>query len=693
MTDANGGCQCRVTYDVVAEDGQLKTRHAAVAREHPKRVHEEFDDDLLMTEDTQPHDIHNVLTTECGDTARGASNCDSRSKGRSLRAPGNTVLHGHRKGSITLTTLPYLPPLHSPPTSRIFNSPTDRPGPPPQNPDPQAVSNFLIKPALHVKGPPLGDDGLNKERKGCDIMNPGDEFRELLPGRRGACARAIIPCHYLLPSFISDFAYKRRRPGLPLLVGNLEARSVWNKGLSFSSGPVNFGVGERERELAFYNMLHNEHGKVPLNKNNERHYPSIIYANVKKMIYRLRANDGSANPNATGQCTAIKTTYEDILTGREMKVEEEQPLKNHPNTFGYPAFPNPAMFTPSQLLMASQLMAASGLTISGNPAFFHPGLLPMAWPATSPPSPPASAEPLSPAMKSRKVANHNNNNNNNNVVSSSTTVDLRKKKWKAEEEASIPLPSPTSSVSPPSVPDVKDANRQKQFTCGVCNRSFGYKHVLLNHERTHTGEKPFECPECHKRFTRDHHLKTHMRLHTGERPYHCEHCDRQFVQVANLRRHLRVHTGERPYSCEHCSAKFSDSNQLKAHVLIHTNEKPFCCDRCQCRFRRRHHLLHHKCGMPDKETTPESDEPEEELRRKRGLHPPSSPLVTLPLQVTLPEQTEPEDLSMSTGMNSNSSSGGSPARSPSSREDCDEEDYDPHESAAAFLQRRPLGRS
>ena len=43
------------------------------------------------------------------------------------------------------------------------------------------------------------------------------------------------------------------------------------------------------------------------------------------------------------------------------------------------------------------------------------------------------------------------------------------------------------------------ANRDKVFTCPICHRSFGYKHVLQNHERTHTGEKPFECRECHKR--------------------------------------------------------------------------------------------------------------------------------------------------------------------------------------------------
>ncbi|XP_057668092.1 protein krueppel-like [Diorhabda carinulata] len=380
-----------------------------------------------------------------------------------------------------------------------------------------------------------------------------------------------------------------------------------------------------------------------------------------------------------------------FLGTREMKADEKPPIKPHPNTFGYNAFPNPAMFTPSQLLMASQLMAATGLTIPGSPAFFHPGLMPIPWtanspPSNSPPSPPTSNERLSPAISTRKINNNNNSNsnNNNNVVSSSTTADSRRRKYKLDEETTttVPLPSPTSSVSPPS--DVKDPNRDKQFTCGVCNRSFGYKHVLQNHERTHTGEKPFECPECHKRFTRDHHLKTHMRLHTGERPYHCEHCDRQFVQVANLRRHLRVHTGERPYSCEHCTAKFSDSNQLKAHVLIHTNEKPFSCERCQSRFRRRHHLLHHKCGITDKEMTPESDD--EELQKRRRLHPPSTPLITFPLQVALPEQTEPEDLSMSTGLHSNSS--GSPIRSPYLKEE--EEDI---ESTAIFLQRRPMSRS
>lgn len=278
-------------------------------------------------------------------------------------------------------------------------------------------------------------------------------------------------------------------------------------------------------------------------------------------------------------------------------------------------------------------LAASGL-------FPHPNTLFSAWAhqtlANSAHSPTMS-EPLSPAL-----SNKSGKNNSNHIVSttselhtspmsklhhqqaqqkkslkrkqSSTGSSLMKKEFMSPIHSHMddllhngPISPPTSGSSPQSTgslehpttshPTPVGGNKDKVFTCKICSRSFGYKHVLQNHERTHTGEKPFECPECHKRFTRDHHLKTHMRLHTGEKPYHCSHCDRQFVQVANLRRHLRVHTGERPYSCELCDARFSDSNQLKAHMLIHNGEKPFGCDRCSARFRRRHHLLHHKCGL------------------------------------------------------------------------------------------------
>lgn len=225
-----------------------------------------------------------------------------------------------------------------------------------------------------------------------------------------------------------------------------------------------------------------------------------------------------------------------------------------------------------------------------------------------------------------------------------------------------------------------------------------------------------------------------MRLHTGEKPYHCSHCDRQFVQVANLRRHLRVHTGERPYACELCSAKFSDSNQLKAHLLIHKGEKPFECEHCQMKFRRRHHLIHHKCGM-NSNNVPQmqqsqvdspsiaSDDLEEDIdidvdadaeesenatahntarkiitpiKRPTHRHLPS-PVANNPMPLNLsnvpaglPEQTEPEDLSMSTGTHRvhslphSHSSGDSPmSRSPSTDTVHEEDDEELNVSEAS----------
>ncbi|XP_055694102.1 protein krueppel [Lutzomyia longipalpis] len=379
-----------------------------------------------------------------------------------------------------------------------------------------------------------------------------------------------------------------------------------------------------------------------------------------------------------------------------------------------------------------QTAALLGIPISSlasSSPFFptHPLLMAWAQSSTANSSPPTS--PISPALKSvaKKIAT------NNNHIVSTTTADLGRKGAPRRRQISVrkdiispparfdtpaadaPISPPTSGSSPQSTgsaehatmltSSTKDPTRDKVFTCKTCKRSFGYKHVLQNHERTHTGEKPFECPECHKRFTRDHHLKTHMRLHTGEKPYKCEECDRRFVQVANLRRHLRVHTGERPYPCDMCEARFSDSNQLKAHLLIHKGKKPFQCELCHTKFRRPHHLAHHKCGITGPPTpvmspaasdhksassddsvppfaTPLDDDPmdcERRHRKSRDIR----QIIRLPPQFVhlQPEQTEPEDLSMH-----------SPRSSPPSPPASHDDDLDELDDAAALYisrQRHP----
>lgn len=377
--------------------------------------------------------------------------------------------------------------------------------------------------------------------------------------------------------------------------------------------------------------------------------------------------------------------------------------------------------------------------------------------ASSPPSPLHAVPEVSPPAPNTKPASrrnnnnnnsHNNNNNNDNSDNNNMTGnddDRIVRRGRAAKRKAVKAEVAADRISPVSPPETAKDGKDKVFTCGVCQRSFGYKHVLQNHERTHTGEKPFQCRECQKRFTRDHHLKTHMRLHTGEKPYKCKYCERKFVQVANLRRHLRVHTGERPYACEVCSSRFSDSNQLKAHMLIHNDEKPFRCSTCQMRFRRRHHLQQHKCGNgaaqmespPTEAESPPSlnsdevdseeyvdvdadgeqapgEEPEGGIARKyiAEMHQPISRLATHHLRINpelngpvypaatmtlnpspvavLPVQTEPEDLSMNKSSSRRSHSGGSNNSSLNadvSNETNPEEDDDEEDEATMFLRR------
>ncbi|XP_029173468.1 protein krueppel-like isoform X2 [Nylanderia fulva] len=374
-------------------------------------------------------------------------------------------------------------------------------------------------------------------------------------------------------------------------------------------------------------------------------------------------------------------------------------------------------------LHVSSLAAAS--------TFFNQNLFgnPRDWRRQQPGSPPPSSVHLSPVVSpalstssnstSQRISitavnndddddNNHNNNNNNNVpgskkggrkrrkitpvnqsLNTESTVDQQNTLQGVAELNIEPSPIPTvgSETGSPTVsPETEKKSKKQNFVCNVCKRGFGYKHVLQNHERTHTGEKPFQCPVCRKRFTRDHHLKTHMRLHTGEKPYCCKFCQRRFVQVANLRRHVRVHTGERPYLCRHCNNRFSDSNQLKAHIMVHNGEKPYECDTCHGRFRRRHHLHQHRCNgenngdeaqefenEPDENDDIDIDGEEQEEAenishatqenlRRPTRRPLPSPIVDIAAQmlnlpgpsnaqpgpsIVLPEQTEPEDLSMS----------------------------------------------
>lgn len=131
------------------------------------------------------------------------------------------------------------------------------------------------------------------------------------------------------------------------------------------------------------------------------------------------------------------------------------------------------------------------------------------------------------------------------IINHHDSVSDSKESREPHVEPSMSSTSSTRSDSPPSPIEFgrKKAGSKKVFECDMCDKTFGYKHVLQNHRKVHTGEKSFRCLLCDKCFRRDHHLKVHIRQHTGEKPYSCDFpmCKKQFTQVANLRRHSKTH--------------------------------------------------------------------------------------------------------------------------------------------------------
>ncbi|CAB0033359.1 unnamed protein product, partial [Trichogramma brassicae] len=370
-------------------------------------------------------------------------------------------------------------------------------------------------------------------------------------------------------------------------------------------------------------------------------YPLIVSADTRFARKRTGPSPIAGESLCSSHLSGMSGIQQESLE-RSMPAPNSPPLKPElattANLFNDPNLASLANQMLSQHYFNQTLMSIPNLNAAlGNPLLFqqyqryHQAIAALTIPAAMP-SPPVPMQqptsPVSPALSSasassalaihnnnnnnnsninnndNSISNNNNNNNsninnNNEIVSSSCADKLRKAKPKKRAAKVAKVEVAAANGTEVAVAEIKAPGKDRNFTCQVCFRSFGYKHVLQITSEHTPARSPSSASSVTKGaftpFTRDHHLKTHMRLHTGEKPYHCTHCDRQFVQVANLRRHLRVHTGERPYACELCKAKFSDSNQLKSHMLIHKDEKPFKCDHCETNFRRKHHLDVHKC--------------------------------------------------------------------------------------------------
>lgn len=127
---------------------------------------------------------------------------------------------------------------------------------------------------------------------------------------------------------------------------------------------------------------------------------------------------------------------------------------------------------------------------------------------------------------------------------------------------------------------VHGKDKQQQYTCGKCTKTFSSRAQLSKHQRSHSVQRPFQCPQCHKAYKTHSELRNHSRSHTGEKPFVCFDCGKAFMQAICLRIHMTQHSGERPHSCPHCSKSYPTLSKLKVHQRSHTGEKPYFCSEC-----------------------------------------------------------------------------------------------------------------
>lgn len=135
--------------------------------------------------------------------------------------------------------------------------------------------------------------------------------------------------------------------------------------------------------------------------------------------------------------------------------------------------------------------------------------------------------------------------------------------------------------------------KQRPFTCTICDKSFARKHAFIMHliHTRETEDKPLECPNCSKKFTLQILLDRHVGLHKFDvtKPLNCEICDVRFhkEKPENLERHIQLTHTKRPNSflCDSCNISFQNRNLLLKHDhQFHMDKFIHKCTVCEKRY-------------------------------------------------------------------------------------------------------------
>ena len=81
----------------------------------------------------------------------------------------------------------------------------------------------------------------------------------------------------------------------------------------------------------------------------------------------------------------------------------------------------------------------------------------------------------------------------------------------------------------------------------------------------------YRCPEpcCYYSHRNSNKLRRHYKIHSGERQYKCGLCDKSFNQRGTCMNHIRTHDDKYKFKCPEydCDKKFANHQYLKRHAM------------------------------------------------------------------------------------------------------------------------------
>ncbi|GAB0097503.1 zinc finger protein 354A-like isoform X1 [Sergentomyia squamirostris] len=129
---------------------------------------------------------------------------------------------------------------------------------------------------------------------------------------------------------------------------------------------------------------------------------------------------------------------------------------------------------------------------------------------------------------------------------------------------------------------------REKISCFICGKLYSTRGGLYFHLKTHNKDpETYKCDECNKSFEKQHYLQRHNRqVHTAAR-FFCkwEGCIFRTVSRSVLVDHQRTHTGEKPFLCATCNRAFATKASLTSHISQRHRPPTLQCNFCDKIFK------------------------------------------------------------------------------------------------------------